>query len=108
GQTAAQALAALYPNFGRLRAARASLEPHLTDALKVAYNYRVAADGSSQTQAAGPVADTSDIEARGFEVELIFNPTRNWRIAFNAAKQETVLTRGYPKTCFSSRIEQLR
>ena len=92
GQTLDQAIAALYPNFGRLKAARASIEPHLTDELKVAYNYRMDPDGSSNTQAAGPVTDTNNIESKGFELELTFNPNRNLRIAFNAAKQETILT----------------
>ncbi len=92
GLTREQAVAALYPNFGRLKAARSSIQPHLTDALKTAYNYRMAQDGSSQTQAAGPVTDTNDIESTGFEAELTFNPNRNWRIAFNAAEQKTVLT----------------
>jgi len=44
-----------------------------------------AANGSIQGLAA-----TADNTAEGFEFEAIFNPTRNWRIAFNAAKQETV------------------
>ena len=92
GLTREQAIAAEYPNFGRLKAARANIEPHLTDELKTAYNYRMAPDGSSNTQAAGPVTDTNDIESKGFELELIYNPSRNWRIAFNAASQETVLT----------------
>ncbi|HEY1109003.1 MAG TPA: hypothetical protein VGE76_10235, partial [Opitutaceae bacterium] len=92
GRTIDQALASLYPNFGRLKAARSAIAPYLTDALKTAYNYRIASDGSSLTQAAGPIADTTDIEARGFEAELVLNPTRQWRIALNAAKQETVNT----------------
>ncbi|HEX2099218.1 MAG TPA: hypothetical protein VHF69_01060, partial [Candidatus Synoicihabitans sp.] len=34
------------------------------------------------------VSDTADEEAKGIEVELTYNPTRNWRIMANAAKQE--------------------
>ena len=68
------------------------IRPHLTEELKTAYNYRMAANGASLTQWAGAITDTNDIESRGFEAEIIFNPTRNWRIAFNAAKQETILT----------------
>lgn len=92
GLTREQAVAAAYPNFGRLRAARDSIAPHLTDELKAAYNYRMAPDGTSQTQFAGNVTDTNDIQSKGFEVELIYNPTRSLRLAFNAAKQETVNT----------------
>ena len=35
-------------------------------------------------------ADMSDLTARGVEVELVYNPTSNWRILANVAKQETV------------------
>jgi hypothetical protein len=97
GMTREQAVQALYPNLELARRARAALAPHLTEPLKTAYNYRMAADGSSLTQAAGAVTDTQDIESRGFEAELIFNPTRNWRFAFNAAKQETILTNIMPR-----------
>ncbi len=55
-------------------------------------NYRMDADGSSSTQNTGTITDTNDIESRGFEAEITFNPTRNWRIACNLAKQETILT----------------
>ncbi|MBL9186875.1 MAG: TonB-dependent receptor plug domain-containing protein [Opitutaceae bacterium] len=92
GLTRDAALAALYPNLTKARAARAAIAPFLTDELKTAYNYRMAPDGASQTQWAGAITDTNDIEARGFEAEITLNPSRNWRIAFNAAKQETILT----------------
>ena len=97
GMTRDQALQAGYPFLAQARAARAAIAPYLTDELKAAYNYRMAPDGSSNTQAAGNVVDTQDVESRGFEAELIYNPTRNWRIAFNAAKQETVLTNIMPR-----------
>lgn len=97
GMTREQALQALYPNFKQARAARAAIAPYLTDALRTAYNYRMAPDGASLTQAAGNVTDTQDIESRGFEAEITFNPTRNWRVAFNAAKQETILTNIMPR-----------
>ncbi len=92
GQTRDAAVADLYPNLAKAKAARTAIAPHLTPELKEAYNYRMAADGSSLTQFAGTITDTNDITSRGFEAELIFNPTRQWRIAINAAKQETVLT----------------
>jgi hypothetical protein len=97
GLTREQAVQALYPAFSLARDARAAIAPYLTDELKAAYNYRMAPDGSSQTQAAGNVTDTQDIESRGLEIDLIYNPTRNWRIAFNAAKQDTVLTNVMPR-----------
>ncbi len=38
----------------------------------------------------GIVADTTDIVGKGYEFDVILNPTRQWRIAFNAARQQTV------------------
>jgi hypothetical protein len=58
----------------------------------VAYNYRMAVDGSSDTQWAGTITDTNNIQSKGFEVDMVLNSTRNWRVAFNAARQETILT----------------
>ncbi len=34
--------------------------------------------------------DTTDFDAKGTELELTFNPNRQWRILFNAATQKTV------------------
>jgi hypothetical protein len=42
--------------------------------------------------------DTTDFVAKGSEVELVFNPTRNWRILANVAKQETVQSNMLPST----------
>jgi hypothetical protein len=97
GMTRQQTIQSLYPALAKSREARAAIAPYLTDELKAAYNYRMAPDGSSNTQAAGTVVDTQDIESRGFEAELTYNPTRNWRISFNAAKQETILTNIMPR-----------
>ncbi len=36
------------------------------------------------------VGDTNDFVSEGTEFEVIYNPTQNWRIAFNMAKVETV------------------
>jgi outer membrane receptor protein involved in Fe transport len=40
----------------------------------------------------GRVFGTSDIDAKGWEVELTANPTDHWRISANVAKQEPVLS----------------
>lgn len=42
------------------------------------------------------ISDTSDVAAKGFEAEIILNPTPNWRIALNLAKQEAALDRFMP------------
>lgn len=92
-----QAMAQLYPGLTDSIGARASIEPFLTDELKEAYNYRLQPDGSSKTQWAGSITDTQDIDAEGFEAEIILNPTRSWRIAFNAARQQTTLSNVAPR-----------
>ena len=86
-----------YPFLAEGIAARAAIMPALTDELKEAYNYRLASDGSIDTQWAGQITDTNDIAAKGFEAEIIVNPTKSWRIAFNAAQQQTVLTNIAPR-----------
>jgi hypothetical protein len=42
------------------------------------------------------VGDVEDLKAEGMEVELTYNPTRNWRISLNVAKQETIKNRYAP------------
>ncbi|MDO8544751.1 MAG: hypothetical protein Q7S40_30275 [Opitutaceae bacterium] len=42
--------------------------------------------------------DTRDFVAKGTEVDLVFNPTRRWRILANVARQETVQSNSYPFT----------
>ncbi len=36
------------------------------------------------------VSDVRDFQSEGLEIEMIYNPTSNWRIMFNASRQETV------------------
>lgn len=38
----------------------------------------------------GTVTEVTNFEATGTEMELMYNPTRNWRIMFNATRQESV------------------
>ena len=97
GLTRDQAALATWPNLARAREAMAAIAPYLTDDLKTAANYRMQPDGSSSVQNVGVITDTNDIESRGFEAEITVNPTRNWRIAFNAARQETILTNIAPR-----------
>jgi hypothetical protein len=92
GLTRDQAALAMWPNLAKAKAALASIAPFLTEELKTAYNYRMQPDGTTQTQFAGTITDTNNIESRGFEAEITFNPSRNWRIAFNASKQQTILS----------------
>lgn len=50
--------------------------------------------------------DTADVVAEGYEFELTYNPTRNWRITANAAQQETVQSNLLPRT--KALIERFR
>ena len=44
----------------------------------------------------GEVVATADVLSKGEEYELIYNPTRTWRMTFNAAKAEAVRTNVAP------------
>ena len=44
------------------------------------------------------LGETSDYTAKGLEMEATYNPTRNWRIMANVAKQETVQSNLLPFT----------
>jgi outer membrane receptor protein involved in Fe transport len=48
-------------------------------------------DGYTFTDPGGST-HTQNVEAEGLELELVYNPTPNWRIAFNATRQEAVQT----------------
>ena len=41
-------------------------------------------------------SDTTDYTATGVELDLVYNPTRNWRMLLNVAKQETIQSNSYP------------
>ncbi|MEX0321304.1 MAG: hypothetical protein AB3N63_04055 [Puniceicoccaceae bacterium] len=43
------------------------------------------------------IADTQDIDVEGYEFEIVYNPMRNWRIAFNGSKTETVTSNSVPR-----------
>lgn len=97
GLTRDQAARQLWPNLARAREAMAAIAPYLTDELKAAVNYRMLPDGTVQVNNPGVITDTNDLEARGFEAELTLNPSPRWRISFNAASQETILTNVAPR-----------
>lgn len=44
------------------------------------------------------VSDTAGFTAKGTEIDVVYNPTRNWRILANVAKQETVQSNSFPGT----------
>lgn len=40
--------------------------------------------------------DTTDFASKGLEAEIVFNPTSNWRILANVARQETIQSNSLP------------
>lgn len=36
------------------------------------------------------ISDTVDFEAKGYEMDVVYNPTSNWRLLLNVARQDTV------------------
>jgi len=86
------AVAAQWPELEATKAARAPLEQFVFDERLVqSFNARFLADGDVNIQWAGAIADTTDITSKGMEAEFIINPTKSWRIAFNAARQQVVM-----------------
>jgi len=54
------------------------------------------------------VVSTSDVVAKGWDFELIYNPTKNWRIAANVTKGSTVRTNtGAALNEFAEKIDVL-
>jgi hypothetical protein len=80
--------AAGYSSYQQLYAALFQLLPEPTNTLK---NLRFAANGNLQFDNIQGLTDTSNLNARGFEAELVGNITRRWRVSANVAKQETVV-----------------
>ncbi len=55
----------------------------------------ISVSGNLNTSLSG-ATDTTDFRAKGAEADLVYNPTRNWRILLNVAKQETIQTNQLP------------
>jgi hypothetical protein len=92
------------PNFDLGMAALSELEQIIPEAIIREANV----DGADGFGAAAlnrddlSFGDTEDVVAEGFEVEVTYNPTRNWRISLNVAQQETVTSN------YSPRLQELR
>ena len=95
--------------------AEGTLNPHLVDigiadaelllsALPVnyreLYNWRVIGTRPNQgvvyTATLPGRTDTTDYTAKGTEIEMVYNPTKNWRILANVARQQTVQSNALP------------
>jgi outer membrane receptor protein involved in Fe transport len=55
-------------------------------------NATLNAGGVYEFSGGGRITDTTDTSAEGMELEIVFNPTKEWRMIFNVARQETVQT----------------
>ncbi len=44
------------------------------------------------------LTDTQDITSKGYEAEIVYNPTRNWRMMLNVAQQKTETQNSLPST----------
>lgn len=82
--------AAGYTSYQQLYNAFFQLLPEPTRTIK---NLRLNATGNGLlSNGIAGLTDTSDLDARGLEAELVGNVTRHWRMSFNVAKQETVVS----------------
>ncbi len=80
--------AAGYTSYQQLYAAALQILPEPTNTLK---NLRFNAAGALLSDALPGLTDTSNLEARGFEAELVGQLTKRLRVSFNVAEQETVV-----------------
>lgn len=96
--TIEEAADALWPNLDAAAAAREPLDQFISDERFIeAFNLRFLPDGDINSQWAGSISDTTDINSKGMEAEIILNPTKSWRIAFNAAQSQTTLSNIAPR-----------
>jgi outer membrane receptor protein involved in Fe transport len=81
--------------FGQVyrRAFGVTLTPNI-DVNRPASQYGNYADAAGDR---GQVSGVSTLRSTGYEFEVIFNPTRNWRISANAARADAVRTRIAPE-----------
>jgi hypothetical protein len=62
--------------------------------MRQAFNYSIVTNslGIATASFRNPegLADTVDFEAKGYEMDVVYNPTPNWRMLLNVARQDTV------------------
>jgi hypothetical protein len=90
-----------WPNWDRMVAAR----HELYDILQTGYwqlkeqrgRLTIFEDGGIDNEWLNGLTDLEDIVAEGFEASITFNPTRNWRMRINVARQETTASNIAPR-----------
>ncbi len=90
------------PNASRLADIDLLLSPfpsNFKELIKFQYTGSVATQNFALATVQLPsYSDTADLVAKGTEVDITFNPTRNWRIILNLTKNQTVQTNIAPIT----------
>jgi len=67
--------------------------------LQSQYNYRVENQNGTyrvENETFGGQVATAAVQAKGFEIDFVSNPTPNWRLSVNIGKQETVQSDSAP------------
>jgi hypothetical protein len=92
GQTLDEAIMAKYPNLARSKLALAEMDKFVKNPSVIeAWTIEDDGAGGLKSLTMNP-SETQSIKGEGFEAEFIFNPTKSWRIALNAAQNETRLS----------------
>ncbi len=100
-ETDPMVIAREWPNWDRMVAAR----HELYDILQTGYwqlkeernRLTIFDDGGTDDEWLNGLTDLEDLVAEGFEASLTFNPTRNWRMVINVARQETTASNIAPR-----------
>ena len=90
----------VYPTLTQIRALRDAYSEQMTPFLRDLNDFVFNEDTGTWTVGNGAyfaLADTADVVAEGTEVEIIYNPTRSWRLAINMAKQKASRTNLAPR-----------
>ncbi len=90
-----------YTNYNEIINALINLQP---EPLKSIRDIRIDENGEMRTTGIVGLQSTTDREATGFEIDLVGNITRNWRLSFNVGQQETVRANSAP--VITERINQ--
>ncbi len=90
--------AAGYTSYDQLFAA---IKNFIPEPARSAYDYRLNPNNNTWELPPGTgfqnVTATSDVVSKGWEVELTANPTKAWRVSFNAAQVEAITSNSGPE-----------
>lgn len=90
----------VYPTLAQVRALRDIYSEQMTPFLRDLNDFEFNEETGNWTVGNGAffaLADTADVLAEGTEVEIIYNPTRSWRLAVNMANQKASRTNLAPR-----------